>query len=96
MTKIPPAIVGFGFPPSPEESDRIFAEARAAGEAGVDRISAIVEANQLEARTIARFENLVRHGYKFIDIVVRKDGQEYRFEGDWLSRLFRAPPQDNT
>jgi hypothetical protein len=53
-------------------------------------IVARVDANELEAKTISEFARLVYHGYKFIDIHVRKDGREYRFEGDWLARLFRG------
>jgi hypothetical protein len=63
--------------------------ARVRGEACVTKISAEVDANELERETLARLEKLVRHGYKFIDIIVRKDAQETRFEGDWIARLFR-------
>lgn len=71
-------------------SDEIFAEAAARGNKNVLAISSIVGANELERRTISDFERLIRHGAKFIDLHVRRDGQEYRFEADWLGRLFRA------
>jgi len=92
MTNTPAAAAanGAGHPPSPEESDRIFAEAKRRGERNVERISDVTEANELEEKTMARFEAMVRHGAKFIDIIVRKDGREERFEADWLARLFRA------
>lgn len=63
--------------------------AKTRGEAAVAAVCRIVDANEPEAATISRLEALVRHGYKFIDIKVRKDGQETWFEGDWLARLFR-------
>jgi hypothetical protein len=63
--------------------------ARVCGEMAVSTVADMVDANDLERRTLARFEELVRHGYKFIDIRVRKDGREHQFEGDWLARLFR-------
>lgn len=53
------------------------------------KISEIVEANQVEEANIHRLIDLVWHGYKFIDIKVRKDGVEHEFQGDWLARLFR-------
>lgn len=52
-------------------------------------VAARVDANELERETIKRFERLVRGGYKFVNITVRKDGRETTFEGDWLVRLFR-------
>lgn len=52
-------------------------------------ISKIVEANELEEASIHRLVDLVWHGYKFIDIKVRKDGIEHKFQGDWLVRLFK-------
>lgn len=55
----------------------------------VDQVAAFVDANDLERKTIAEIEQLVRHGYKFIDITVRRDGKEYRFQGDWIARLLR-------
>lgn len=54
-------------------------------------IAARVDANELELETIKSFERLVRGGYKFVNITVRKDGRETTFEGDWLVRLFRWP-----
>lgn len=50
-------------------------------------ISKIVEANELEEASIYRLIDLVWHGYKFIDIKVRKDSIEHEFQGDWLVRL---------
>ena len=49
----------------------------------------LVDANTLEAETIVKLFNLVRHGSKFIDIHVRKDAQEYHFQADWIGRLAR-------
>lgn len=65
--------------------------ARERGEENVARICHIVDANDLECETIARIEAKIRHGYKFINLTIRKDGLETTFEGDWLARLFRAP-----
>ncbi len=44
------------------------------------------ELNALELVHYHRMRDLVKHGYKFIDIEIRKDGQTYNFEGDWLAR----------
>lgn len=71
------------------EAREVGARAAMEGERRVAEIARYVEANELEIETMARFEELVRHGYKFIDLHVRKDGKEYRFEADWLARLFR-------
>lgn len=90
MSKIPPAAVGHGQPPSPEESNRIFAAAAAQGRHAAARISELVHANSLEVDTISTIEAHVRHGYKFINLVVRKDGIETTYEADWLARLFRS------
>lgn len=75
-------------PPFHDLEARI-AQAAAAGQAEAARVADRVKANAAERQNIARLEELVRYGFKFIDITVRKDGQEYRFEGDWLARLFR-------
>jgi hypothetical protein len=72
-----------GFDPA-----RIVALAERFGKREAAKVAERVEANELERNTIGCFEHLVRHGYKFIDIIVRKDGQETRFEGDWIARLF--------
>lgn len=45
--------------------------------------------NQLQMDTINKLLNMIYHGYKSIDILVRKDGQEYRFEADWLAKMLR-------
>jgi hypothetical protein len=66
--------------------------ARKLGEANVRRVCEQVQANEPERATIAQLEALVRHGYKFIDLHVRKDGVERHFEADWLARLFRQDP----
>ena len=63
--------------------------AKERGERAVRAICAAVDANELERRTIASIEARVRHGYKFIDLRIRKDGQEYHYEADWLARLLR-------
>lgn len=51
-------------------------------------VSKIVGANEIEEANIVRLANLIWHGYKFIDIKIRKDGVEHEFQGDWLMRLF--------
>lgn len=68
--------------------------ARVMGAREVDTIARRVDANSLERESIHRLEELVRHGYKFIDITVRKDGREQTFEGDWLARLLRPTQAD--
>jgi len=68
--------------------------ARRLGEREVKAVAARVDANQPERDSLAELEQLVRHGYKFIDITVRKDGRDYRFEGDWLARLLRPTQQE--
>lgn len=50
-------------------------------------ISALV-INQSQAESIRKLARTIRHGAKFVDIHVRKDGQEYHFEADWLKQLF--------
>ena len=40
--------------------------------------------NDLQRASIVRFHDLIKHGSKFINLHVRKDGQEYHFEADWL------------
>lgn len=57
-------------------------------------ISKLVDANEGEARIIAEYAAMTRHGCKFSDLHVRKDGVEKRFEADWLYRLFRLTPQE--
>ncbi len=71
-------------------SDKIFEEAKVRGENNAARIAELSCSNSLEETTIERFERLTRHGAKSVDLLVRKDGQEYRFEADWLARLFRS------
>ena len=70
-------------------SDKIFAESARRGERNANRIADITAANELEAKTIFRLEELIRHGGT-TDIKVRRDGIEYHFQADWLNRLFRA------
>jgi len=48
-----------------------------------------IDLNEPEKITVDRLTDLVRHGYKTIDVKVRKDGVEYWFEADWLARLLR-------
>lgn len=60
----------------------------------IETVCSRVDPTQPEADTIRRFAELVRHGAKFIDISVRRDGREYHFEGDWLARLFRPTPDE--
>jgi hypothetical protein len=45
------------------------------------------EINDLQADSIRQLSDLTRHGYKWIDITVRKDGVERRFEADWVANL---------
>ena len=44
--------------------------------------------NESQAASIRKLAALIRHGGT-IDIGVRKDANEYYFEGDWLAWLFR-------
>lgn len=69
--------------------DEAMQKAQDIGDRAVLAVCAIVDANEPERATIARIEAIVRHGYKFINLHIRKDGQEYGFEADWLARLFR-------
>lgn len=41
--------------------------------------------NALELVTFHRIQQLTKHGCKYIDIEIRKDGNVYHFQGDWLS-----------
>jgi hypothetical protein len=43
----------------------------------------------LEAKTIIRMAVLIQRGTQFTDIIIRKDGKEYRFEADWIGELIR-------
>lgn len=57
-----------------------------------ENVRAVIErvnANELEAETIARFAALTRHGYKYVDLKVRVNGQTYDLQAEWLVRLFR-------
>lgn len=70
-----------------EEVDLLLAKCK--GEEAVAAICRRVEANELEAASIARLESLVRHGYKSLDLMVRVDGIDHHIDADWLVRLFR-------
>ena len=48
-----------------------------------------IELNKPEVETVQKLKKLIGHGYKTIDILVRKDGKDYVFEGDWIARLLR-------
>ena len=48
-----------------------------------------VDANDIERDTILKISRLVRYGHKTMDLTFRKDGQDCRFEADFLARLFR-------
>ncbi len=54
----------------------------------------LVDANELEAKSIRELFNLVFHGYKTIDIKVRKDAKETLFQADWIARLARLEKKD--
>lgn len=43
--------------------------------------------NSLQRNSFEGFLQLVKHGAKFIDILVRKDAKEYRFEADFLKYM---------
>lgn len=60
-------------------------------EGHAEAVIARVEANDMEAATIKKVAQLIAPGAKCIDITFRKDGREYRFEADWIARLFRDP-----
>lgn len=55
----------------------------------INTLITLIEANELEASSMIKLQKLLEHGYKFININIRKDGKDYIFQGDWLSRLFR-------
>lgn len=54
----------------------------------------LVDANELEAVSIRKLFCLVQHGYKTIDIKVRKDAVETLFQADWIARLARLEKKD--
>jgi hypothetical protein len=83
---IPPAIEPIT---GTRNSEVIFDLAKNRGVRNVSRIVDLTAANGLEAESIRRFENVIRHG-GMTDIVVRRDGIEHHFQADWLNRLFRA------
>lgn len=56
---------------------------------GVTAVSALVELNEPETITLTKLLSLVYHGSGTIDIIVRKDGCERVFQGDWIARLSR-------
>lgn len=43
--------------------------------------------NEMQQREFEDFLRLVKHGAKFVDICVRKDGVEYMFEADFLKKV---------
>lgn len=45
----------------------------------------IADLNTIELMTFHRLKQLTRNGYKTIDVTVRKDGNIYHFEGNWLA-----------
>lgn len=45
--------------------------------------------NKLQRDSIWELHDLTKHGAKFIDIRVRKDGKEYLFEGDWIKQVLQ-------
>jgi len=53
------------------------------------KVADLVDANMPERETIMKISRLVRHGHKTMDLTFRKDGVDYRFEADWVARLFR-------
>jgi hypothetical protein len=55
-----------------------------------ERVADLVDANDPERNTIREISKLVRHGHKCMDLTFRKDGKEYRFQADWVARLFRS------
>ena len=60
----------------------------------MDRLRILIDPSEPEKEHIDLFYDLVKHGYKTIDILVRKDGKEYIFEGDWIARLLRSLEED--
>lgn len=55
----------------------------------VATIKQMLNFNELQIASIGKLANTVLTGYKTIDIIVRKDGQEYHFEADWLAVMLR-------
>lgn len=65
--------------------------ARVRGANAVAKVAREVDANESQTATMLAIEKQVRHGYAFIDIIVRSDGVEKRYQGDWIAQLFRQP-----
>lgn len=70
-------------------ADAMFAKITADLDEQAREIARQCGANELETDTILQVSRLVRHGHEFCDLHIRKDGHEYRFEADWVCRLFR-------
>lgn len=49
-----------------------------------------LEINDLQKQTLLDVYQLIKHGSKFINLHIRKDGREYHFEADWLKQLFHS------
>jgi hypothetical protein len=47
--------------------------------------------NELQIETIDKILSLTKHGAKSIDVEIRKDGKEYRFQADWIKHLKFTP-----
>lgn len=76
--------------------ERVIENARLRSVAAIDKVCAQVDANEMERRTIEAIAALTRHGYKTVDIKIRKDGRETWYEGDWIVRLLSPHPTGET
>lgn len=65
-----------------------FAEITRNLDAIAEKVADLAGANEGERRIIREVSRLTRHGHKTMDLTFRKDGKEYRFEADWVARLF--------
>lgn len=43
--------------------------------------------NEMQVGAMKEVLRLAKSGTRYTDVVIRKDGKEYRFEADWLSNL---------
>lgn len=69
--------------------DEPLADARLKEEDLALRLERDGQISKLQRDSIWELHDLTKHGAKFIDIRVRKDGKEYLFEGDWLKQVLR-------
>lgn len=52
-----------------------------------DYVDQRLSITETQKETLLSVHDLIKHGYKFINLHIRKDGREYHFEADWLRQL---------